>query len=83
MCKNNDGLKISKKDLKIRGYGDLMGIKQSGFNNFLKKIKKIYLYKKILKDVKKSIFFIMKLNIIDSIKIDKKYKKKIIFSNIN
>ena len=30
----NDGFKISEEDMKLRGYGDLLGFKQSGFRNF-------------------------------------------------
>ncbi|WP_185868422.1 ATP-dependent DNA helicase RecG [Blattabacterium cuenoti] len=30
MCNTNNGLKIAKEDLKLRGSGDLIGIKQSG-----------------------------------------------------
>ena len=31
---SNDGFKISEEDLKIRGFGDLLGFKQSGIKNF-------------------------------------------------
>ena len=31
---SNDGFKISEEDLKIRGYGDLLGFKQSGLQSF-------------------------------------------------
>ena len=30
----NDGFKISEEDMKLRGYGDLLGFKQSGMPNF-------------------------------------------------
>ena len=30
----NDGFKISEEDLKIRGYGDILGLKQSGLKTF-------------------------------------------------
>ena len=30
----NDGFKISEEDMKIRGFGDLLGFKQSGIKNF-------------------------------------------------
>ena len=30
----NDGFKISEEDMKIRGYGDLLGFKQSGIQTF-------------------------------------------------
>ena len=30
----NDGFKISEEDMKIRGYGDLLGFKQSGLQSF-------------------------------------------------
>jgi len=32
--KSNDGFKISEEDMKLRGYGDLLGFKQSGIKNF-------------------------------------------------
>ena len=31
---SNDGFKISEQDMKLRGYGDLLGFKQSGIKNF-------------------------------------------------
>ena len=31
---NNDGFKISEEDMKLRGYGDLLGFKQSGIKTF-------------------------------------------------
>ncbi len=31
---NNDGFKISEEDMKLRGYGDLLGFKQSGLQSF-------------------------------------------------
>ena len=30
----NDGFKISEEDMKLRGYGDLLGFKQSGMQSF-------------------------------------------------
>ena len=30
----NDGFKLSEEDMKLRGYGDLLGFKQSGLKNF-------------------------------------------------
>ena len=30
----NDGFKISEEDMKLRGYGDLLGFKQSGLKTF-------------------------------------------------
>ena len=32
--KNNDGFKISEEDMKLRGYGDVLGFKQSGLKIF-------------------------------------------------
>ncbi len=32
--KNNDGFKISEEDMKLRGYGELLGFKQSGIHSF-------------------------------------------------
>ncbi len=32
--KSNDGFKISEEDMKLRGYGDLLGFKQSGVQSF-------------------------------------------------
>ena len=31
---SNDGFEISEEDMKIRGFGDLLGFKQSGLKNF-------------------------------------------------
>ncbi len=31
---NNDGFVISEEDMKIRGFGDILGFKQSGVKNF-------------------------------------------------
>ena len=31
---SNDGFKISEDDMKLRGFGDLLGFKQSGIKNF-------------------------------------------------
>ena len=31
---NIDGFKISEEDMKLRGYGDLLGFKQSGVQSF-------------------------------------------------
>ena len=31
---SNDGFEISEEDMKIRGFGDLLGFKQSGIKNF-------------------------------------------------
>ena len=31
---SNDGFKISEEDMKLRGYGDLLGFKQSGIKSF-------------------------------------------------
>ena len=32
--KSNDGFKISEEDMKLRGFGDILGFKQSGIKNF-------------------------------------------------
>ena len=32
--KTNDGFKISEEDMKLRGFGDLLGFKQSGIKNY-------------------------------------------------
>ena len=32
--KTTDGFKISEEDMKLRGYGDLLGFKQSGLQSF-------------------------------------------------
>ena len=32
--KSNDGFFISEEDMKLRGFGDLLGFKQSGMKNF-------------------------------------------------
>ena len=31
---SNDGFNISEEDMKLRGYGDILGFKQSGIKNF-------------------------------------------------
>ena len=31
---SNDGFEISQEDMKLRGFGDLLGFKQSGIKNF-------------------------------------------------
>ena len=31
---SNDGFEISEEDMKLRGFGDLLGFKQSGIKNF-------------------------------------------------
>ena len=31
---SNDGFRISEEDMKLRGYGDLLGFKQSGLQSF-------------------------------------------------
>jgi len=31
---SNDGFKISEEDMKLRGFGDLLGFKQSGIKKF-------------------------------------------------
>ena len=31
---SNDGFEISEKDMKLRGFGDILGFKQSGVKNF-------------------------------------------------
>ena len=31
---NNDGFLISEEDMKLRGFGDILGFKQSGIKNF-------------------------------------------------
>jgi ATP-dependent DNA helicase RecG len=31
---SNDGFKISEEDMKLRGFGDLLGFKQSGIKSF-------------------------------------------------
>ena len=32
---SNDGFEISEEDMKLSGFGDLLGFKQSGIKNFL------------------------------------------------
>ena len=34
MKESNDGFYISEEDMKIRGFGDILGFKQSGIKNF-------------------------------------------------
>jgi ATP-dependent DNA helicase RecG len=34
LCKSNDGFEIARKDMKLRGPGDLFGVRQSGMLDF-------------------------------------------------
>ena len=34
MKESNDGFYISEEDMKLRGFGDILGFKQSGIKNF-------------------------------------------------
>lgn len=49
MLNSNDGFKIAEEDLKIRGFGDVLGIDQNGFN---KNAVLVMLYPKFFKKVK-------------------------------
>ena len=71
ITKNNDGFKIAEEDLKLRGFGEILGTRQSGYQLFkivdplkdtkimeeaLEEAKKIFIYKnKIKKEEKKII----------------------------
>ncbi len=35
MCETTDGFRIAEEDLKLRGTGDLLGVKQSGMNKYI------------------------------------------------
>ena len=63
--KNDDGFKISEEDMKLRGYGDLLGFKQSGLKNFkladpVKNEELFYLAEKEIKKIEKYNFNIDK-----------------------
>jgi len=78
----NDGFKISEEDMKLRGFGDLLGYKQSGIKDFRladpihhedlfsfaeKNIKKIELNKKNLEKFKPLLKLYDRANIIEEI----------------
>ena len=56
--KTNDGFKIASEDLKLRGPGDLFGIRQSGLMNF--KIGDIFQDAKILQMANEAADWILK-----------------------
>ncbi|MCF0122073.1 MAG: ATP-dependent DNA helicase RecG [Lachnospiraceae bacterium] len=58
--KSNDGFYIAEEDLKLRGQGDLFGIRQSGIANF--KIANIYQDADILKESSAAVYEILKLD---------------------
>lgn len=35
MCETTDGFKVAEEDLKLRGTGEILGIKQSGKNKYV------------------------------------------------
>ena len=55
----NDGFIISEEDLKIRGFGDILGFKQSGIKNFkladpIHNIELFHIAEKEIKRIEKS-----------------------------
>ncbi len=58
--KTNDGFKIASEDLRLRGPGDLFGIRQSGLMNF--KIADVYQDAKILKMANEAADWLLKTN---------------------
>lgn len=58
--KTNDGFKIASEDLKLRGPGDLFGIRQSGLLNF--KIADVYQDAKTLKQANEAADWLLKTN---------------------
>lgn len=58
--KTNDGFKIASEDLKLRGPGDLFGIRQSGLMNF--KIADVYQDAKLLKQANEAADWLLKTN---------------------
>lgn len=48
-CSTNNGFEIAEKDLEFRGTGDLMGIKQSGYNRYVEKMLTNPIFYKIIK----------------------------------
>lgn len=77
MTKTNDGFEISEEDFKLRGQGDLFGVKQSGDMSF--KIANLKQDFKILLQAKGDIEFLIKNNLIDNYP----YLNKIIKESIN
>lgn len=52
MCQTTDGFEIAKKDLELRGAGDLVGTRQTGYNPYLPLLLKYpSLYDRIRKEV--------------------------------
>lgn len=58
--KTNDGFKIASEDLRLRGPGDLFGIRQSGLMNF--KIADVYQDAKILKQASEAADWLLETN---------------------
>ena len=58
MNKTNDGFKIASEDLKLRGPGDLFGIRQSGLMNF--KLADIYQDASLLQKANEAADILMK-----------------------
>lgn len=58
--KTNDGFKIASEDLRLRGPGDLFGIRQSGLMNF--KIADVYQDAKILKQANEAADWLLNTN---------------------
>ena len=56
--KSNDGFKIASEDLRLRGPGDLFGIRQSGLMNF--KIADIYQDAKLLQQANEAADWLLK-----------------------
>lgn len=56
MCQTNDGFRIAEADLRLRGTGDLIGTKQSGYNGYIE-LTLMYprFYEKVKKKVKELI----------------------------
>lgn len=53
MCSTTNGYEIAKKDMELRGTGDILGTDQSGVNEFIELMLQYpNMYKKVLQDVK-------------------------------
>ena len=64
---SNDGFFISEEDMKIRGFGDILGFKQSGIKNFkladpVHNSDLFYLLKKKLKELNRPTKILANLN---------------------
>lgn len=81
MIETNDGFKIAEADLRLRGPGEILGLRQSGIPEF--KVADIIMDEEILKDARKSAFSVILNDPMLGKKEHQKLKQEIInkFSN--